>query len=232
MMDLIKLRVKVNHSLREILVSPAFARIHSHICADGYIQKTKSKRSEKELLDHPRKNLIRNRFYVRYVNTEQILTEQFIRDVREVFGRKVVEVKGYEYAICGKWIYDILKDNGALRSKEWFIPDIILKSSHPIRIEWLKSFFDDESHVEKAKKRIVLNMVNKPGLIQVQRLLNELGIRSTLNGPYRCRQYYSYHLNIYRDSIVRYYNIVGFNHPKKKMDLSEIVSKMGTLGLS
>ena len=210
----------------EFMISPELARIVAHISGDGYIGSYKQRRSEKELLAHPRKNKLVNRWYVRYVNTEPVLIEQFIQDAKKEFNRIVVSKGKHEYELSGKWIYELLTKLGAGKSQDWFIPEAILTANDGSKIEWIKAFFDDEAHVSKVGKRITLNMINKKGLKQVQKLLSEWGIDSTLNGPYKCREFYSYHLSIYRDSIIRYAQVVGFAHPKKKSNLKELVEKM------
>lgn len=209
-----------------VMISQELARIVAHIAGDGYIGTYSQRRSPKELLEHPRENKIRKRWRVRYVNTEPALVRQFIRDVKKEFNRKVVAYPKHEYEIGSKRIYTVVKNLGALKSHEWFIPQEILSASDKVKIAWLQAFFDDESHVSMPQKRIVLNMVNVHGLKQVQSLLREFGIDSTLTGQYSHKQFLSYHLSIYRDSVVRYAERIGFYHPKKKAHLAKIV-KMG-----
>ena len=69
-------------------------------------------------------------------------------------------------------------------------------------------------------------MVNKNGLNQIQKLLDEFGIISGLTGPYKYKKYHSYHLSIYKNSIKKYFNLIGFSHHKKKKILLELVSQI------
>ena len=216
-------------------ITPEFARIHAHICGDGYICTGKSKRSKKELLDHPRKNLIRNRYYVRYVNTNNVLANQFVEDVKTFFGRKVVKLKKFEYDVSGKWIYDILKGNGVLKSHNFFIPLFITKSEEIIKKEWLKAFFDDEAYI--YRKVIYLTIVNKKAILQIKQLLSELRIDSKFYGPYFSKNpnhRASYRIAIRGNSVLKFRENVGFSHPDKKIKLNFICDKImvGTLGLS
>ena len=114
--------IEIDDIIKNYDLFSAFVRIHAHISADGYIMKSRTKRSKKELMQHPRKNIIRNRYSIRYVNTEEQLCNEFIRDVKMLLNRKAVKVKEIEYDVCGKWIYTLFKDHGARKSKEWFIP--------------------------------------------------------------------------------------------------------------
>ena len=208
-------------------ITPEFARIHSHICADGYIAKYQSRRSKKELIDHPRKNLVRNRYYICYVNTNQTLVNQFIKDIKICFGRKVSTAKKTEYSVSAKWIYDLLKNNGALKSHNFFIPSSILNSKKVIKKEWLKAFFDDEGYI--YRKVVFLGIVNKEAIIQIKKLLSELGIESKLYGPYfhkNPRYKPIYRLAIRNDSVLNFRENVGFDHPNKKTKLSIICDKI------
>ena len=209
-------------------ITPEFARLHAHICGDGCMFKARTNRSKKELMQHPRKNTVRNRFHLSYCNTNKILIKSFIKDLKIVFDRVGVFVPSKNQVdVQAKWLYNLFKFFGAGKSKEWFIPNKIMFTSNEIKAQWLKAFFDDEAHISRLQKRIVLNIVNHKGLKQVQSLLNDLNIVSRLTGPYYCREFYSYHLTIYKNSLDKYYNFIGFNHPEKNKVLQEIV-KMGT----
>lgn len=229
-MEVIEMKI---YPTKNIKITPEFARIHAHICGDGYIFKVKTNRSKKELRQHPRRNTIRNRFDVRYCNENKILLKQFIEDFKIAFNRTAVFIPNKnEVDVQAKWLYDIFKFFGAGKSNEWFIPNKIMLASKKVKTEWIKAFFDDEAHVSKTYKRIVLNIVNKKGLKQIQKLLKEFNIKSTLNGPYNYKKYYSYHLSIYRDSIKKYSNLMGFYHPKKRKDLLELLNlKNGDAGI-
>ncbi|MCH8003355.1 MAG: LAGLIDADG family homing endonuclease [Nanoarchaeota archaeon] len=222
---------KIN--IKNFKITPEFARLHAHICGDGSIYRTKTNRSKKELEQHPRKNTVRNRFNIRYCNDSQILLNQFLIDFKNLFNRKAILVsKGRQMEIQGKWLYDLFKYYGAGKSKEWSIHKEIIGASDKIKSQWLMAFFDDEAHVSKTRKRIVLNIVNLKGLKQIKKLLNDMNINSKLNGPYFYKEFYSYHLTIYKSSIQKYSNFIGFTHPKKRKDLYEIVKNMGTQGIS
>jgi len=214
-------------------ITPEFARLHAHICGDGCLYKVKTNRSKKELIQHPRKNTIRNRFHLSYCNTNKVLLKSYINDLKTAFNRiGVFDPSKNQVDAQAKWLYDLFKFFGAGKSKEWYIPNKIMLSSKNIKSQWLKAFFDDESHVSKTHKRIVLNIVNKKGLVQIRTLLKEMNIESKLGGPYICREFYSYHLTVNKTYLERFEKFIGFNHPKKIKDLHEVVRNMGTQGIS
>lgn len=198
-----------NYNDSVIYLSPELARIVAHICADGYVSISKQKRCKKELEKHPRNNVIRKKYSVRYVNMEP-----------------VVVLRRHEYEISGLGVYKILILLGAGKSREWFISDYIFASTNICKIEWLKAFYDDESHVSVENKLIVLNCVNNVGLKQIQLLLFEFGIKSKFYGPYHYKQYSIYRLTIRRNSILKYSEVIGFNHPEKRDALNQIINKL------
>ena len=89
--------MKFNNKIQ--LITPELARIVAHVCADGYIIIGNQRRCKSELLVHPRKNPIRKKYYVRYVNTDSFLVEQFIEDINKQFNRAVIRLRKHEYEI-------------------------------------------------------------------------------------------------------------------------------------
>ncbi len=69
-------------------VTPELARIHAHICGDGYTCISKEKRSPGTLVKHPRKKLERNIEILAYTNDCDTLIQEFVNDVKKEFGRK------------------------------------------------------------------------------------------------------------------------------------------------
>lgn len=208
-------------------ITPELARLHAHICGDGCIYTTKTKRNKKDLLQHPRKNIIRNNFHIEYWNNDINLLYQFLADIKNVFNRGgALILKRKHIDVQGKRPYTLLKVLGAANSYEWFISKKIISSSNEVIIEWIKAFFDDEAHVPLKKKNISVSSVNKKGLCQVKRLLSKFGISSKVLGPYfyhTYKQFYIYHLYIDSKNIKNYHELIGFNLLKKKERLKNLI---------
>lgn len=214
-----------NRENTQIKITPAFARLHAHICGDGCMYAYKGHRLKSELKKHPRNNLIKMTYNIEYTNNCKDLLKETIKDFKDEFNKKATQFKTKnQIRIRGKWIYDLFKSLGAGKSKEWFISKEITSSSKEVKINWLRAFFDDEAHVSIIKKRIILNIVNKKGLIQIQNLLKDLEIESSLKGPYRYKKYKSYHLSLYGDAIEKYTKIINFNEPNKQKTLMELTN--------
>jgi len=170
---------------------------------------------------HKRRNIFREEWKLNYTNTCEQLRDEFRNDMKKVFNRK-----------CTKLHNDLdLKANGVkhilikLRllgknSHNWFIPKELFYSNNKIKRAWLRAFFDDEATIDIQKKVIRLKIVNKNGLIQIQQLLLELGINSNITGP-NCDN--TWFLNIRHENIFKFNNLIGFNHPKQKEKLKELI---------
>ncbi|RJQ19039.1 hypothetical protein C4580_05665 [Candidatus Woesearchaeota archaeon] len=203
-------------------LTPHLARIAAHICGDGYLAFCVGTRSQKELRQHPRRKLNKERYSIRYVNTEKVLSKSFCDDVKFALSRKVVARPKFEYEVSGKWVYLLLKSLGAGKSRDWFISKRILNSSADVKSAWLQAFFDDEATVSVKQKRIVVNSVNYDGIKQVQFLLKGFKIDSVLRGPYNYKGATSFHLALYRQSLKKFEEEIGFMHPEKKFKLAKI----------
>jgi len=208
-----------------------FARIHAHVSADGYLSKCKCRRTSKELLSHPRINLFKMRYSVAYVNTDPVLAKEFINDTKKLFDVKAVSCGKFEYRISAKWIYDLMRDSGALMSDTWFIPSFILNGSREVKSAWLKAFFDDEGYF--YKNQIGLRVANKNGIKAVQLMLLDFGIQTKLYQPRipsNPKYKIIYQISIRRENLIKYYNEIGFSHPNKQQKLiCYLTKKVGLL---
>jgi len=132
---------KIN--IKNFKITPEFARLHVHVCGDGYTAITRTKRSKKELEQHSRRNTIRNRFHVRYCNDTAILLKKFVKNFKSVFNRSGVLIPSKnEIDVQAKWLYLLFKELGVGKSNEWFIPKKIMEASDGVKSNWLKAFFE------------------------------------------------------------------------------------------
>lgn len=205
-------------------ITEAEARIHAHVCGDGSIYTYTCKRSPADLRTHLRKNISRKLYCVKYCNSEPVLLDCFEKDIKNVYSLKTSFSRN-EHLIRAKWVYIRLRELGAGNSKNWFVSDKILNSNSIILKEWLKAFFDDEGHVDIKSNYITLNSVNLNGLKQVKLLLQSLGIENvTIKGPYFYKQFYSYRLKILKRDLKKFQQKIGFNHPKKIIQLAKLLN--------
>jgi hypothetical protein len=165
-------------------MTPSLARIHARICGDGYTSHSIRNRTSKELEEHPRKRVTRDWFEIKYTAEDEPLRKQFTEDVLKVFNRKCCLSSGRrELGIVGKHVYMLMKSLGAGKSREWYIPKDILDSNNIVKIAWLKAFYSDEGTVDSSRKRVRIKCTNYHALIQVQKMLLDIGIKSNITGP-------------------------------------------------
>ncbi len=210
--------------INNVKITKEIARLHAHICGDGCVYSTKTNRSKKELLQHPRKNTVRNRFHINYSNNDEDLLYQFIGDLKNHFGRVgVINSRRNNVDVQGKWLHDLFVNLGAGKSKEWFISEKILTKSKKILAEWVKAFFDDEAYVPIKRRCIEVNSVNRNGLLQIKSILSSLGIQSKVRGPYWYKQFFIYRLCIDSKNIENYAKMIGFSSTKKRKRLRSLL---------
>ncbi len=212
-------------------VTSEIARIHAHVCGDGYVSVTKENRSRSDALIHPRRNWTRIVWTFAYCNTSKKLIKEFQNDLRKEFNRSGLYIpKKFEIRVRGaKHIIKLLELENK-NSRNWIVPKFVTNSSNKILANWIRAFFDDEATVAVDRKAILVGSVNKKGLIQISRLLKRFKIKSKVKGPYSYKQYFSWRLSIRSENVERYYKKISFIHPEKLEKLKKI--EMGRGGVS
>jgi len=200
------------------MIRTSEARIHAHICADGYTNVSFARRDRRDIQQHHRKHVLRKYYHVRYSNTQPLLRELFKKDVADAYGRRAV-VLGDEVEVEGKWIFDRLRKMGALDSYGWNVAPEILYGSKTTNTEWLKAFFDDEGTVDESHKRVRIKSVNENGLRQVKQMLSRIKINSNITGP-NCDK--TWYLTVNYENVERFRKLVGFRHPKRSERLENL----------
>ena len=162
-------------------ISLELARIHAHLCGDGYTCIWKTKQKGRKFIA-----------VTGYCNNNHRLLDKFQRDFSKTFGVKMkMRRKKGEVSISSIRIHKEIRNKfGDFGSKKWRIPPSIKNSSKEIKLEWLKSFFEDEAYCEEKYNRLKTKSVNLEGLKEIKELLNSLNIFSTLTGPNCDKSYY------------------------------------------
>jgi hypothetical protein len=150
-------------------MTPALARLHAHICGDGYLSHYQEKDSYGYWAKY-RRNTVRIRYVVGYENNNPDLLREFQRDMYESFGVRGKKIHKNKVRINSKRIWDFFRKLGVSDSHSWTIPDSIINGSKEIQKNWLRAFFDDEADFDD-NGRIRVKIVNKKGLIQVMKML-------------------------------------------------------------
>ena len=96
---------------RTTKISIEEARIHAHLCADGYLYISRERENGRW----------RKRYQLRYSNTDETLREEFANDVLTVYNIMAARCRKGEIGIKAKWIFQRLSDLGAKNSHRWFI---------------------------------------------------------------------------------------------------------------
>ena len=211
------------------MVSVEEARIHAHICGDGYLTTYIEKRAL-QIVRGRRYYRPRMRYVIGYSNSEPMLIEEFVRDVKQAYGincRVLMRGRNLEARFRSKRAFMRLRELGAGKSHEWFVGEEIINADEDIRREWLRAFFNDEARVTPTESRIRIKSVNLHGLKLVSLMLMSLGIQNHITGPNSDETWY---LVITKHDVIRYIRRVGFLHPKKVKTASIILKRLYNYG--
>ena len=197
-----------------IKFSTTLARICGHLTGDGGVRQTNGD------------------YAVYYTNKCNFLVNQFKTDTIETFGN----VDVYDY--CNKrdgtrmvrfpsivgLILNILF--GPMVGDLKHTPDLILNSDKVSKILFLRALFDDEGCV--SSKRVCLSVSNEGIIKESQIILKELGIStgkiSSREATETWKQTYGFGV-FGRKDLHLFFNIVSFDHPKKKAKLEKLIDK-------
>jgi hypothetical protein len=203
---------KISHTQRKINLHKA--RIIAHLTGDGWLRT--------------------NRSEIGYKNKNPFLINQFINDFKEVYGSNLEMYKNNRNGITEitsgiSSIFNDLKRYGPFSSREWKIPKEILKSNNKIKIEFLKSIFDDEGCVDFRRdgkgylcRRITMTLTNESALKNIHSLLKNFNINSRI---YKKSKYDWFELYIGgQKNLTNFKNKVGFSHPNKEQKLNSLIN--------
>ena len=150
------------------------------------------------------------------------LAEDFVKTFYIVYGVKPYIKRNKNYFrvdICNKLAYLDLTSITNFGTLTWEVPFKLFKKIVGKR-EWIRAFFDCEAYV--GKNVIQVQSVNKKGLEQVRKLLEEFDIPSKIYSYERRQKNWNtnYILCIMKKKYrLNYLNKIGFLHPKKMQNL-------------
>lgn len=181
------------------------ARLLGFLAGDGgvYIRKDKGNKVRSDVEFHP-DNIDMVKSYIKAF--EYLYLKR--PSVKKFENRYIVR------ASCKSACIDLLKTT-SLGTENWKIPlDFLI--SKKLKIEWLRAFFDCEAYVGKGK--ICLQVINKKGIHDVKKLLEEFGIESRIYKYERKNLNWKTNYLLFinkKESRKIFLNKIGFNHSLK-----------------
>ncbi len=155
------------------IISLSLARIHAHLCGDGYSYISKTNQKGRKFIA-----------MTGYCNNNFRLLSIFRTDFKEIFGVKMRLKRNNEVFVKSIRIFKELASKfGQFGSRAWKIPSSIKSSNKKIKLEWLKAFFEDEAYHEKRYNRLKTKSINLKGLKDVKEILDSINIKSNITGP-------------------------------------------------
>jgi len=200
-------------------MDPKEARIAAHVCSDGWMINYLEKNSL-QIVKGRRYHRDRRRYEVGYCNTNQKLLDEFANDIFDIYNIKVRKRKATDLLFKSKRVYLRVKELGGGNTRGWNIGKEIQNSNKKAKAFWLRAFFDDEGTVDKLNLVVRVKSMNNAGLNQAKSLMSSIGITSRITGPNVDDSWY---LTISRKDLVSFQKDIGFNHPRKKASLGNIL---------
>jgi intein/homing endonuclease len=180
------------------------SKILGFLAGDGHV----CIRKEKTSLHHE----------IEFYPDNQVLAKHFAYAYHELYEQTPVTKNHGRYfvvRIASKAACKDLLNTANFGILKWRVPGQYL-SSHKQESEWVRAFYDCEAHVDKT--RIVLQSVNKEGILEVQRLLKKFDVESRVYEYKRRNKNWNMNYLLFiqkRKSREAFLNNIGFNHPVK-----------------
>jgi intein/homing endonuclease len=173
-------------------------------------------------------NISMSRFLLRLFPDHESLINPLVESIVEVYNKKPLIRKNNNFftiSLSSKVICEDLINICNFGTRDWEIPFNLFESKND-EIEWLRSFFDAEAHVNLSRCQIKINSVNESGLKQIKDSLLRFNIHSAIYNytPKNIRWSKVFILIIYRkNSLKNYRGIIGFNHSIKMSKLYKLI---------
>jgi hypothetical protein len=195
-------------------------RLHSYVSSDGIIDEWKCREVRGN------NTRVRKKFRVRFYNNEKVLIENFTDAIKIAFpelkhirySKKRVEVEIRSQRLAKKII-----GLGNISTKNWEFPKNMNKKQ---KIIWIRCFADCEGTIynKNYRRYISLDSINFTGLKKVSETLSGFEIENKIY-TIKYKENISYRLRISgRENLKKYYELVGFDHPKKKEKLIKAIN--------
>jgi len=200
-----------------IRLNEELVRIISHIFGDGTLS-----------IDY------RNYVTLSYYNQNKFLINQFIKDSNKIFNTGKLDIKlnkttpyvNLPTPVALILLYKIKEFN----NKKCRVPSFIKDANQILKIEFLRSFFDDEAYVRYAPphRYIEVALSNKYFIKDLKRILGEfeISIPKIYHRKIRGFDIYYFHIKSYYN-LQKYYEKIGFNNPNKQRLLKKIIRNPG-----
>ena len=183
------------------------------LAGDGSVQR----RQEKGFFHHQ----------IDFFPDDKIMLDMYCQSIKYLYNKEPSIKKRnnlYYVRLSSKTIHDDLTGIANFGLYKWRVPFSLLSSCRE-KVAWLKAFFSAEGHVNNNAIRV--QTVNKNGMLEVSKLLNEIGISHKYYEylPKNCESSKVSIINIGRKEARKSFSIsVGFWHSKKTKILNRALA--------
>ena len=189
------------------------AALCGFLAGDGSVQK----RKEKTFMH----------YQVDFFPDDERMKNTYISMIKRIYKKNpstTVRDNVFNIRISSKIIVEDLLSYSNFGVKNWSLPKNIIIDQKG-KINWLKAFFSAEGYV--GKQHIKVQSINKQGLLDVVKMLNELEIENHFYEYYPKKENTSTVFIIMitkKEARKKYLEIVGFWHSKKTLALKKALN--------
>lgn len=197
----------------------AKVRLIARLKGDGYISRTGKNKTN---------------YYLKYESANYEEVNSFANDIRTLYG---LEPKfGFHRSgknpnkllplvfVRSKLIYEDIMKYGPYGSKVWCVPEEILNGSEVNKVEFIKTFAEDEGTVIIVNKQVRIYSTNLMGLEQLSIMLKSLNLESKIVSGYgEKRDVYAIVISN-KYNILKFAKLIGFRSKTKNDKLNILIS--------
>lgn len=119
---------------------------------------------------------------IEFYNKDKKLLTHYQELLQKEFDYLPKITKHNKINICKMSIIKKIITNTKLGHQKWKVPKTILTGNKTIKIRFLRGFFDGDGTISKSPRFI---STNEKGIKQISKLLKQLEIKNTIQGPHK-----------------------------------------------
>lgn len=173
-------------------------------------------------------------YFIRYESNNSKELQQFAADLKEVYGLESHFVKHRSGKKLNKFLvvayvrsklaFEDMQKYGPFSSDKWRIPETIKCASLKIQVEFLRTFAEDEGSPIPRSKEVRIYSINRIGIEEISKLLENFGIETRTGSGYGSRR------NVYaaiirgKKNLLLFRKFIKFRSQRKNEKLEKLIS--------
>jgi len=209
------------------------ANIIGLLCSDGNYREYVSRYIEFDKKRNKYYNRVQNKRIMEFANTNILLLQKFQELLNFVYGYKpnIIFSNNRTYRVCivKKYVIDDILRYVVLGNNKWYVPKFVMEGNDAVKLGFIQGYFDGDGSIDLNQgkyTRVRFGSINLNGLKQLKKILEDLKMECSLNGPYkRIGKKDAYEILLKRKGTERFINLIQSSHSKKKSIIQSVTEK-------